>query len=561
MTASLLALAIFSVVLFLLTKPMGLWMAPLAAGRAPLWAAGVDRWVLKGLGVAPLPQTWAQYAVSLFFFNAVGVVVLYLLLRCQGLLPLNPRGMEGVPPLAAFNIAVAFITGTDWQNYAGETTLSYFTQTVGLTVAGFSAAATGIAASFVVMRGFSQKLTDRVGNFWVDLTHIALWLLLPLAFLLAVFFVMQGVVQTYGDYPTVTTLAGDAQTIAVGPAASQAAIKYLGTNGGGFFGANAAHPFENPSQIVNFMSALASLLIAAGLTYTFGVTVRDTRQGWTVWGAMWVIFAAAMVGFAWFESETPQALLDLGYDPGLMNPEGKEVRFGEASVALFAIAMTAASGGAVNAMHDSFSPAAGLFPMWLMQSDEVVFGGVGVGFIGMMVFAVIGVFAAGLMVGRTPEYIGKRIEPLQMKLAVTAMLTPPVIVLVGTALTTLVPGMTDNLGNGGAQGFSEILYAWSSAAKNNGSAFAGLAVDNAFFNIGLAVAMWLGRFVPMVAMMALAGSLARQKTVAANAGTLQTYGLFFTVFLTLTVVLVGALTYVPALALGPVAAFVGGTVP
>lgn len=561
MTASLLALAIFSVVLFLLTKPMGLWMAPLAAGRAPLWASWVDRWVLKGLGVAPLPQTWAQYTVSLFFFNAVGVVVLYLLLRCQGLLPLNPRGMEGVPPLAAFNIAVAFITGTDWQNYAGETTLSYFTQTVGLTVAGFSAAATGIAASFVVMRGFSQKLTDRVGNFWVDLTHIALWLLLPLAFLLAVFFVTQGVVQTYGDYPTVTTLAGDAQTIAVGPAASQAAIKYLGTNGGGFFGANAAHPFENPSQIVNFMSALASLLIAAGLTYTFGVTVRDTRQGWTVWGAMWVIFAAAMVGFAWFESETPQALLDLGYGPGLMNPEGKEVRFGEASVALFAIAMTAASGGAVNAMHDSFSPAAGLFPMWLMQSDEVVFGGVGVGFIGMMVFAVIGVFAAGLMVGRTPEYIGKRIEPLQMKLAVTAMLTPPVIVLVGTALTTLVPGMTDNLGNGGAQGFSEILYAWSSAAKNNGSAFAGLAVDNAFFNIGLAVAMWLGRFVPMVAMMALAGSLARQKTVAANAGTLQTYGLFFTVFLTLTVVLVGALTYVPALALGPVAAFVGGTVP
>ena len=411
------------------------------------------------------------------------------------------------------------------------------------------------------MRGFSQKLTDRVGNFWVDLTHIALWLLLPLSFLLAVFFVTQGVVQTYGDYPTVTTLAGDAQTIAVGPAASQAAIKYLGTNGGGSFGANAAHPFENPSQIVNFMSALASLLVAAGLTYTFGVTVRDTRQGWTVWGAMWVIFAAAMVGFAWFESETPQALLDLGYGPGLMNPEGKEVRFGEASVALFAIAMTAASGGAVNAMHDSFSPAAGLFPMWLMQSDEVVFGGVGVGFIGMMVFAVIGVFAAGLMVGRTPEYIGKRIEPLQMKLAVTAMLTPPVIVLVGTALTTLVPGMTDNLGNGGAQGFSEILYAWSSAAKNNGSAFAGLAVDNAFFNIGLAVAMWLGRFVPMVAMMALAGSLARQKTVAANAGTLQTYGLFFTVFLTLTVLLVGALTYVPALALGPVAVFVGGTVP
>ncbi len=558
MVSSLLALALFSVLLFLLTKPMGLWMAPLAAGRAPQRVTAVDRLVLKGLGVAPLPQTWAQYAVSLLLFNAAGVVVLYVLLRAQSWLPLNPRGFAGVEPLQAFNIAVAFVTGTDWQSYAGETTLSYFSQTVGLAVAGFSAAATGIAASFVVMRGFSQKLTDRVGNFWVDLTHIALWLLLPLSFVFAVFLLSQGVVQTFSDYPVVETMAGASQTIAVGPVASQEAIKYLGTNGGGFFGANGAHPFENPSQFVNFASALASLLIASGLTYTFGVTVRDTRQGWTVWGAMWVIFALAMIGFAWFENQTPQALLDLGYDEGIMNPEGKEVRFDEASTALFAIAMTAASGGAVNAMHDSFSPLAGLFPLWLMQSDEVVFGGVGVGFVGMMVFAVIGVFAAGLMVGRTPEYIGKRIEPLQMKLAVTAMLAPPVIVLVGTAVTTLIPGVRESLTNTGAQGFTEILYAWSSAAKNNGSAFAGLAADTPFFNAGLAAAMWLGRFVPMVAMLALAGSLARQKTVAANAGTLKTYGFFFTVFLTLTVVLVGALTYVPALALGPMAAFAGG---
>ncbi len=558
MVSSLLALALFSVLLFLLTKPMGLWMAPLAAGRAPQRVTAVDRLVLKGLGVAPLPQTWAQYAVSLLLFNVAGVVVLYVLLRAQGWLPLNPRGFAGVEPLQAFNIAVAFVTGTDWQSYAGETTLSYFSQTVGLAVAGFSAAATGIAASFVVMRGFSQKLTDRVGNFWVDLTHIALWLLLPLSFVFAVFLLSQGVVQTFSDYPVVETMAGASQTIAVGPVASQEAIKYLGTNGGGFFGANGAHPFENPSQFVNFASALASLLIASGLTYTFGVTVRDTRQGWTVWGAMWVIFALAMIGFAWFENQTPQALLDLGYGEGIMNPEGKEVRFDEASTALFAIAMTAASGGAVNAMHDSFSPLAGLFPLWLMQSDEVVFGGVGVGFVGMMVFAVIGVFAAGLMVGRTPEYIGKRIEPLQMKLAVTAMLAPPVIVLVGTAVTTLIPGVRESLTNTGAQGFTEILYAWSSAAKNNGSAFAGLAADTPFFNAGLAAAMWLGRFVPMVAMLALAGSLARQKTVAANAGTLKTYGFFFTVFLTLTVVLVGALTYVPALALGPMAAFAGG---
>ena len=558
MADSVLAFALFSVLLFLLTKPVGLWMAPLAAGRAPQWASGVDRLVLKGLGVAPLPQTWAQYAVSLLLFNAACALLLFLLLRCQGLLPLNPRGFEGVPTWTAFNIAVAFVTGTDWQSYAGETTLSYFSQTAGLTVAGFSAASTGLAASFVVMRGFSQKLTDRVGNFWVDLTHVALWFFLPLALLLACFFVSQGVVQTFSDYPVAQTLTGGAQTIAVGPVAGQEAIKYLGTNGGGFFNANGAHPFENPTPFVNLVSALSSLIVASGLTYTFGVTVRDTRQGWTIWGAMWVIFALALLGFAWFEGETPQALRELGYEAGLMNPEGKEVRFLGASTVLFAVSMTAASGGAVNAMHDSFSPLAGFFPLWLMQSDEVVFGGVGSGFIGMMVFAVIGVFVAGLMVGRTPEYIGKRVEPLQMKLAAIAMLTPPAIVLVGTAVTTLVPGITGQLTNGGAQGFTEILYAWSSAAKNNGSAFAGLAADTPFFNVGLAAAMWFGRFVPMVAMLALAGSLARQKTVAANAGTLKTYGFFFTLFLTATVVLVGALTYVPALALGPIAAFAGG---
>ena len=558
MLSSVFALALFSVILFILTKPMGLWMAPLAAGRAPRLVADLDRRILKALGVAPLPQTWSQYAVSVVFFNAAGVAVLYFILRCQGFLPLNPAGFSGVPPLQAFNLAVAFVTGTDWQSTPPETTVSNFSQCAGLAVAGFSAAATGIAAAFVVMRGFSQKLTDRVGNFWVDLTHIAFWLLLPLSFVFAVFLVSQGVVQTFAGDVTVTTLSGATQRIPTGPVASWEAIKYLGTNGGGFFAANGAHPFENPSQIVSFTSALASLVISSGLTYTFGVTVRDTRQGWTVWGAMWVIFALAMAGFAWFENQTPQALLDLGYPEGLMNPEGKEVRFDEAGTALFSIAMTAASGGAVNAMHDSFSPVAGLFPLWLMQSDEVVFGGVGTGFMGMMVFAVIGVFVAGLMVGRTPEYIGKRIEPLQMKLAATAMLAPPVIVLLGTALSTLVPEMAENLTNPGAQGFTEILYAWSSAAKNNGAAFAGLASNNDFFHVTLAAAMWFGRFVPMVAMMALAGSLARQRTVAPNAGTLKTYGMFFTVFLTMTVVLVGALTYVPALALGPVAQFSGG---
>ena len=335
----------------------------------------------------------------------------------------------------------------------------------------------------------------------------------------------------------------------------------IGTNGGGFFAVNSAHPFENPTQITNFIASLAILAVPAGLTYTFGVMVRDTRQGWTIWAAMWLIFALCTVAFAWFELDTPQVLTDLGVPEGVMNPEGKEARFDIAATALFSMATTAASCGAVNAMHDSFTALGGMFPLWLMQMDEVVFGGVGAGFYGMIVFAVVGVFAAGLMVGRTPEYIGKKITPVQMKLAGVAMLTPPMIVLFGTAVTCVYPPALESLTNPGAQGFSEILYAWSSAANNNGSAFAGLNADTDFFNAGLALAMWFGRFVCLISVTALAGSLARQKMTAAGDGTLKTYGLLFTVFLSVTVLVVGALTYMPALALGPVAAYSGTVLP
>ena len=490
-----------------------------------------------------------------------GAVFLYLILRFQGWLPFNPQGVDGMGALQAFNVAVSFVTGTNWQSYSGEVSVSYFSQAVGLAVQNFCCSCTGTAVSFALMRGFSRKLTDDLGNFWADVVRCALWVYLPLCVIYALFLVSQGVIQNWSDYSVIQTLAGGEQTIAMGPVASQEAIKMIGTNGGGFFAVNSAHPFENPTQITNFIASLAILAVPAGLTYTFGVMVRDTRQGWTIWAAMWLIFALCTVAFAWFELDTPHVLTDLGVPEGVMNPEGKEARFDIAATALFSMATTAVSCGAVNAMHDSFTALGGMFPLWLMQMDEVVFGGVGAGFYGMIVFAVVGVFAAGLMVGRTPEYIGKKITPVQMKLAGVAMLTPPMIVLFGTAVTCVYPPALESLTNPGAQGFSEILYAWSSAANNNGSAFAGLNADTDFFNAGLALAMWFGRFVCLISVTALAGSLARQKMTAAGDGTLKTYGLLFTVFLSATVLVVGALTYMPALALGPVAAYSGTVLP
>lgn len=561
MQPALIALTVFSIVLFLITKPLGLWLTPLAKGRAPAVVEPADRAVLHFLGLTNTPQTWAAYAASALVFNMAGAVFLYLILRFQGWLPFNPQGVDGMGALQAFNVAVSFVTGTNWQSYSGEVSVSYFSQAVGLAVQNFCCSCTGTAVSFALMRGFSRKLTDDLGNFWADVARCALWVYLPLCVIYALFLVSQGVIQNWSDYAVIQTLAGGEQTIAMGPVASQEAIKMIGTNGGGFFAVNSAHPFENPTQITNFIASLAILAVPAGLTYTFGVMVRDTRQGWTIWAAMWLIFALCTVAFAWFELDTPHVLTDLGVPEGVMNPEGKEARFDIAATALFSMATTAASCGAVNAMHDSFTALGGMFPLWLMQMDEVVFGGVGAGFYGMIVFAVVGVFAAGLMVGRTPEYIGKKITPVQMKLAGVAMLTPPMIVLFGTAVTCVYPPALESLTNPGAQGFSEILYAWSSAANNNGSAFAGLNADTDFFNAGLALAMWFGRFVCLISVTALAGSLARQKMTAAGDGTLKTYGLLFTVFLSATVLVVGALTYMPALALGPVAAYSGTVLP
>lgn len=561
MQPALIALTVFSIVLFLITKPLGLWLTPLAKGRAPAVVEPADRAVLHFLGLTNTPQTWAAYAASAVVFNMAGAVFLYLILRFQGWLPFNPQGVDGMGALQAFNVAVSFVTGTNWQSYSGEVSVSYFSQAVGLAVQNFCCSCTGTAVSFALMRGFSRKFTDDLGNFWADVVRCALWVYLPLCVIYALFLVSQGVIQNWSDYAVIQTLAGGEQTIAMGPVASQEAIKMIGTNGGGFFAVNSAHPFENPTQITNFIASLAILAVPAGLTYTFGVMVRDTRQGWTIWAAMWLIFALCTVAFAWFELDTPQVLTDLGVPEGVMNPEGKEARFDIAATALFSMATTAASCGAVNAMHDSFTALGGMFPLWLMQMDEVVFGGVGAGFYGMIVFAVVGVFAAGLMVGRTPEYIGKKITPVQMKLAGVAMLTPPMIVLFGTAVTCVYPPALESLTNPGAQGFSEILYAWSSAANNNGSAFAGLNADTDFFNAGLALAMWFGRFVCLISVTALAGSLARQKMTAAGDGTLKTYGLLFTVFLSVTVLVVGALTYMPALALGPVAAYSGTVLP
>lgn len=553
MQSSVYCLFAFLATLFLITKPLGLWMAPMVQGRVPALLVGIDRNVLKGLFIQNRPQSWYEYALSLFIFNVVGFFALYLLLRFQAFLPLNPEGFKGVSATQAFNIAVSFVTNTNWQNYSGENTLSYFTQMAGLTVQNFLSASTGIAVAFALMRGFIKKEAADVGNFWVDVVRISLWVLLPICVFYSLILVSQGVIQNFNAYQTIHTFAGHEQTLAMGPVASQEAIKLLGTNGGGFFNANSAHPFENPTQLTNFLESLSIFAISSALTYTFGHTVKDVREGWTLWGAMAVIFILCFVFFVHSEMASSPALLSAGAAPDMMNMEGKEVRFDLASTALFSIVTTAASSGAVNAMHDSLTPLAGMIPMWLMQMGEVVFGGAGAGFYSVMIFVLIGVFVAGLMVGRTPEYLGKKISPTQMKLVGITLLVSPLLVLIGTAVTAFYPGAWESLNNTGAHGFSEILYAWSSAANNNGSAFAGLNANTPFFNVGLGLAMWLGRFVIISAILALAGSLAKQKITPASVGTLRTHGLLFMLFLVGVIVLVGALTYLPSLALGPIA--------
>jgi K+-transporting ATPase ATPase A chain len=582
-------LLMFLAVLAALAYPVGIYMARIA-DAAPIGGVigKLERGIYRAAGVDPAQDMpWTRYAVAVLLFSALGVVVVYLIQRLQVWLPLNPQAMANVSADSAFNTAVSFVTNTNWQGYGGESTMSYLTQMVALAVQNFISAATGIAVAFALIRGFARRSSQGIGNFWVDLTRSTLYILLPLSILLAVIFMGQGVIQNFETYKDVNTLEsltytqpkldaagqplkdekGNAltetltthtQTLAMGPVASQEAIKFLGTNGGGFFNANSAHPYENPTPLNNFLQMIAMFLIPAGLCFTFGRMVGDSRQGWAVISAMTAIFVVMAVVAIWAESQGNPLFTPLGVDQTSSvlqaggNMEGKETRFGIVASALFATITTAASCGAVNAVHDSLTPLGGLVPMWLMQLGEVVFGGVGAGLYGMLIFAIMAVFVAGLMIGRTPEYIGKKIESFEMKMTSIVILVTPFLVLVGTAIAVMTDAGRLGIFNPGAHGFSEILYALASASNNNGSAFAGLSANTTFYNTLLAVAMWFGRFAFIIPVLAIAGSLAKKKRIEATAGTLPTHGALFVALLVGTVVLVGALTYVPALALGPV---------
>lgn len=544
-------LAVFAIVLLIITKPIGLWLTPIAQGRAPAVVDAIDRRLISVLAPSGREESWQRYAVSLLTFNTLGLIFLYVLQRIQGWLPLNPQGFEGVAPDQAFNTAVSFVTNTNWQSYGGEMTMSYLTQMLGMGVQNFLSAATGIAVAFALMRGFSRHESSTIGCFAHDVIRITLWVLLPMCLTYALFLVSQGVIQNMSDYLTVTTLAGDSQSIAMGPVASQEAVKLLGTNGGGFFNVNSAHPFENPTPLTNFLEALAIFAIPTGLTYAFGRMVGHQREGWMLWQVMGALFVLAFTAFVYTESTGNPLLQAIGAEG--LSWEGKDARFDLGALSLFSTVTTSASCGAVAVMHDSLMPLSGMVTMVLMQLGEVVFGGVGAGFYGMIVMAVIAVFIASLMVGRTPEYLGKKITPKEMKLAALTMLTVPFIVLAGTGINLILPGALESLNNPGAHGLSEILYAWTSAANNNGSAFAGLNANTAFYNIGLAIAMWLGRFIVIVLTLALAGTLARERHVPSGKGTLDTASHLFAGLLIGVVLLVGALTYLPVLALGPVA--------
>lgn len=544
-------LAVFAIVLLIITKPIGLWLTPIAQGRAPAVVDAIDRRLISVLAPSGREESWQRYAVSLLTFNTLGLIFLYVLQRIQGWLPLNPQGFEGVAPDQAFNTAVSFVTNTNWQSYGGEMTMSYLTQMLGMGVQNFLSAATGIAVAFALMRGFSRHESSTIGCFAYDVIRITLWVLLPMCLTYALFLVSQGVIQNMSDYLTVTTLAGDSQSIAMGPVASQEAVKLLGTNGGGFFNVNSAHPFENPTPLTNFLEALAIFAIPTGLTYAFGRMVGHQREGWMLWQVMGALFVLAFTAFVYTESTGNPLLQAIGAEG--LSWEGKDARFDLGALSLFSTVTTSASCGAVAVMHDSLMPLSGMVTMVLMQLGEVVFGGVGAGFYGMIVMAVIAVFIASLMVGRTPEYLGKKITPKEMKLAALTMLTVPFIVLAGTGINLMLPGALESLNNPGAHGLSEILYAWTSAANNNGSAFAGLNANTAFYNIGLAIAMWLGRFIVIVLTLALAGTLARERHVPSGKGTLDTASHLFAGLLIGVVLLVGALTYLPVLALGPIA--------
>ncbi|QAZ40826.1 potassium-transporting ATPase subunit KdpA [Methylibium sp. Pch-M] len=558
-------LAVFLALLMLLAWPLGRWLAAVAEGRLPQGFAPlcrVETALYRAAGIdAAAGMGWKAYALALLAFNALGALAVYALQRLQGGLPLNPQGLPGVGADSSLNTAVSFVSNTNWQGYAGETTMSYLTQMLALGVQNFLSAATGIAVAFALIRGFAARSSSAIGNFWVDVTRITAYVLLPLSLVFAVFLVSQGVIQNFQPYQDVSTLEGAAstpQTLAMGPVASQESIKMIGTNGGGFFNANSAHPYENPTPLSNFAQMLAIFLIPAGLVFAFGRLVGDVRQGGALLAAMTVMFVLAVVAVTSLEQRGHPQLAALGVDPVASalqsggNMEGKEARFGIAASALFAAITTAASCGAVNAMHDSFMPLGGAVPLLLIQLGEVVFGGVGSGLYGMLVFAILAVFIAGLMIGRTPEYLGKKIEPYEMKMTAVVILVTPLLVLLGTAIALTAPAGPAGLGNPGPHGYTEILYALSSAANNNGSAFAGLSANTPFYNLLLAVAMWCGRFGVIVPVLAIAGSLAAKKRLPVTVGTLPTHGPLFVVLLIGAVLLVGLLNYVPALALGPV---------
>lgn len=575
MTANgILQIGLYLGTLLLLAWPLGLYMARIYAGDLPVyvrWLRPLENGLYRLAGIrAEEGMTWLRYALAFLAFNLLGLLMVYALQRLQLWLPLNPQALGNVAPDSAFNTAVSFATNTNWQGYGGETTMSYLTQMLGLNVQNFVSAAGGMAVLVAVVRGFVQREAERIGNFWVDLTRSTLYILLPLSLILAVALVSQGVVQTFAPSHTVelvqplqtATGVETKQTIAVGPAASQVAIKQLGTNGGGFFNVNSAHPLENPTPLSNWLEMLAILLIPAALCITFGKMVSDTRQGVAILAAMTIVLVglgavcvgAEQAGNPLFERlglATQASDLSAGG-----NMEGKEARFGIVNSAMWATATTAASNGSVNAMHDSFTPLGGMVPMWLMQLGEVIFGGVGSGLYGMLMFAIVAVFVAGLMIGRTPEYLGKKIEAFEIKMAAVAILVPPLVVLLGAAVAVVVaPAMGANaagIANPGAHGFSEILYAFSSAGNNNGSAFGGLSANTPFYNGMLGAAMLFARYWLAVAVLAIAGSLAAKKIVPSSASTLPTHTPLFVLLLIGSVIVVGALTFLPALALGPV---------
>lgn len=544
----------FLLVLFLLARPLGSLLAKLISGQ-PLPGVGmVENLLWRGLGIDTREMSWRHYLLAILWLNLLGLALLFALLMLQGILPLNPQNLPGLSWHLALNTAVSFVSNTNWQSYAGESTLSYFSQMVGLTVQNFLSAATGIAVVFALIRAFARRSMETLGNAWVDLTRITLWVLLPLALLIALFFIQQGTLQNLLPYQPYTSLEGVQHLMPMGPVASQEAIKMLGTNGGGFFNANSSHPFENPTALTNFVQMLAIFLIPAALCFAFGEAVSDRRQGQMLLWAMSIIFVVCVAIVMRAEWLGNPHFLTLGGD-STINMEGKESRFGILASSLYAVVTTAASCGAVNAMHDSFTALGGMIPMWLMQIGEVVFGGVGSGLYGMLLFVLLAVFIAGLMIGRTPEFLGKKIDVREMKMTALAILVTPALVLIGTALAMMTDAGRSGMFNPGIHGFSEVLYAVSSAANNNGSAFGGLSANTPFWNCLLAFCMFVGRFGVIVPVLAIAGSLVSKKIQPTSSGTLPTHGPLFIGLLIGTVLLVGALTFIPALALGPVAEY------